>query len=121
MRITCAPRSARKAVPQGNAWTCSRVKIMTPSSKSGADIDVLPSDCKVRKRPDRVGRHAHNALMVLDSRRCHRALKERDARVHGRFFVAVWSTRSSCRPVCTVKLSKRENSDHESASGPGGI
>jgi AraC family transcriptional regulator of adaptative response / DNA-3-methyladenine glycosylase II len=47
--------------------------------------------------------------MALDSHTCYRALKARDARFDGRFFVAVSSTRIYCRPVCTVKPPKREN------------
>ena len=47
--------------------------------------------------------------MILDPRTCYRALKARDARFDGRFFVAVSSTRIYCRPVCTVKPPKREN------------
>ena len=47
--------------------------------------------------------------MTLDSRTCYRALRARDARFDGRFFVAVSSTRIYCRPVCTVKPPKREN------------
>jgi len=47
--------------------------------------------------------------VILDSRICYRALKARDARFDGRFFVAVSSTRIYCRPVCTVKPPKREN------------
>jgi AraC family transcriptional regulator, regulatory protein of adaptative response / DNA-3-methyladenine glycosylase II len=47
--------------------------------------------------------------MILDSRICYRALKARDARFDGRFFVAVSSTRIYCRPVCTVKPPKRGN------------
>ncbi|MBE0625677.1 MAG: DNA-3-methyladenine glycosylase 2 [Burkholderiales bacterium] len=47
--------------------------------------------------------------MTLDSDTCYRALKARDARFDGRFFVAVSSTRIYCRPVCTVKPPKREN------------
>jgi len=47
--------------------------------------------------------------MTLDSNICYRALKARDARFDGRFFVAVSSTRIYCRPVCTVKQPKREN------------
>jgi AraC family transcriptional regulator, regulatory protein of adaptative response / DNA-3-methyladenine glycosylase II len=47
--------------------------------------------------------------MSLDSRICYRALKARDARFDGRFFVAVSSTRIYCRPICTVKPPKREN------------
>jgi AraC family transcriptional regulator of adaptative response / DNA-3-methyladenine glycosylase II len=47
--------------------------------------------------------------MTLDSNTCYRALKARDARFDGRFFVAVSSTRIYCRPVCTVKPPRREN------------
>src|SRR5499426_4588701 len=47
--------------------------------------------------------------MTLDSTICYRALKARDARFDGRFFVAVSSTRIYCRPICTVKPPKREN------------
>ena len=47
--------------------------------------------------------------MMLDSVTCYRALRARDARFDGRFFVAVSSTRIYCRPVCTVKPPKFEN------------
>ena len=47
--------------------------------------------------------------MMLDSNTCYRALRARDARFDGRFYVAVSSTRIYCRPVCTVKPPKREN------------
>jgi AraC family transcriptional regulator of adaptative response / DNA-3-methyladenine glycosylase II len=47
--------------------------------------------------------------MTLDPRTCYRALRARDARFDGRFFVAVSSTRIYCRPVCTVRPPKREN------------
>src|SRR5512141_3293754 len=47
--------------------------------------------------------------MWLDPNTCYRALKARDARFDGRFFVAVSSTRIYCRPVCTVKPPRREN------------
>jgi AraC family transcriptional regulator of adaptative response / DNA-3-methyladenine glycosylase II len=47
--------------------------------------------------------------MTLDPHACYRALKSRDARFDGRFFVAVSSTRIYCRPVCTVKPPRREN------------
>ena len=49
------------------------------------------------------------APMTLDSTTCYRALRSRDARFDGRFFVAVSSTRIYCRPVCTVKPPRREN------------
>jgi AraC family transcriptional regulator of adaptative response / DNA-3-methyladenine glycosylase II len=47
--------------------------------------------------------------MTLDAQTCYRALKARDARFDGRFYVAVSSTRIYCRPVCTVKPPRREN------------
>ncbi len=47
--------------------------------------------------------------MTLDPRTCYRALRARDARFDGRFYVAVSSTRIYCRPVCTVKPPRREN------------
>jgi AraC family transcriptional regulator of adaptative response / DNA-3-methyladenine glycosylase II len=47
--------------------------------------------------------------VTLDSLTCYRALRARDARFDGRFFVAVSSTRIYCRPVCTVKPPRREN------------
>jgi AraC family transcriptional regulator of adaptative response / DNA-3-methyladenine glycosylase II len=47
--------------------------------------------------------------VTLDSHTCYRALRARDARFDGRFFVAVTSTRIYCRPVCTVKPPRREN------------
>ena len=40
---------------------------------------------------------------------CFAALKARDARFDGCFFTGVTSTRIYCRPVCSVKLPKREN------------
>ena len=39
----------------------------------------------------------------------YEALKARDARFDGRFFVGVSSTRIYCRPVCTVRLPLRKN------------
>ena len=47
--------------------------------------------------------------MTLSPDTCYRALKARDARFDGRFFVAVSSTRIYCRPVCTVKPPRKEN------------
>ncbi|KPK03850.1 MAG: adenosine deaminase [Betaproteobacteria bacterium SG8_39] len=47
--------------------------------------------------------------MTLDPQTCYRAMRARDARFDGRFFVAVSSTRIYCRPVCTVRPPRREN------------
>jgi AraC family transcriptional regulator, regulatory protein of adaptative response / DNA-3-methyladenine glycosylase II len=49
------------------------------------------------------------APMPLDPSTCYRAMRARDTRFDGRFFVAVSSTRIYCRPVCTVKPPRREN------------
>lgn len=40
---------------------------------------------------------------------CERARRTRDARFDGRFFVGVLSTGVYCRPVCPVRLPKKEN------------
>lgn len=47
--------------------------------------------------------------MGLDPATCYRAMRARDTRFDGRFFVAVSSTRIYCRPVCSVRPPKREN------------
>ncbi|HVF62797.1 MAG TPA: AlkA N-terminal domain-containing protein [Casimicrobiaceae bacterium] len=47
--------------------------------------------------------------MTLDADACYRALETHDTRFDGRFFVGVRSTRIYCRPVCTVRLPRREN------------
>ncbi len=47
--------------------------------------------------------------MQLDPDSCYRAIRARDPRFDGRFFVGVSSTGIYCRPVCTVKMPKREN------------
>ncbi len=52
---------------------------------------------------------SYNLPMTLDPTTCYRALRSRDARFDGRFFVAVSSTRIYCRPVCTVKPPRLEN------------
>jgi len=47
--------------------------------------------------------------VLLDPAGCYRALQARDARFDGRFFVGVASTGIYCRPVCAVRLPRREN------------
>ncbi|MGH8009845.1 MAG: Ada metal-binding domain-containing protein, partial [Candidatus Binatia bacterium] len=46
--------------------------------------------------------------MELDASRCYSALKARDTRFDGHFFVAVSTTRIYCRPVCTARLPGRD-------------
>jgi AraC family transcriptional regulator, regulatory protein of adaptative response / DNA-3-methyladenine glycosylase II len=47
--------------------------------------------------------------MQLDPDACYRALKAHDPRFDGRFFVGVSSTRVYCRPVCSVRMPRREH------------
>src|SRR5271154_1454661 len=47
--------------------------------------------------------------MDLDSNACFLAVRARDRRFDGRFFVGITSTRIYCRPICTARAAKREN------------
>ena len=46
---------------------------------------------------------------IIEQDACYLALKARDARFDGRFFIGVTSTGIYCRPVCKVRLPRREN------------
>ena len=48
-------------------------------------------------------------LEALENDACYLAMKTHDARFDGTFFTAVTSTGIYCRPVCRVKLPRREN------------
>src|ERR1700742_2272033 len=47
--------------------------------------------------------------MELDSNACFRAVRARDRRFDGRFFVAITSTHIYCRPICTARAANRKN------------
>ena len=47
--------------------------------------------------------------MELDSNACFRAVRARDRRFDGRFFVAITSTHIYCRPICPARPAKRDN------------
>ncbi|MGO9513705.1 MAG: AlkA N-terminal domain-containing protein [Steroidobacteraceae bacterium] len=47
--------------------------------------------------------------MLLDSDACFHAVRARDRRFDGRFFVGVASTGIYCRPICPARPPKREN------------
>jgi AraC family transcriptional regulator, regulatory protein of adaptative response / DNA-3-methyladenine glycosylase II len=47
--------------------------------------------------------------LPLDQDACYAALRAHDPRFDGRFFCGVSSTGIYCRPICRVKLPKREN------------
>lgn len=50
-----------------------------------------------------------DAPQRLDPEACHAALRARDARFDGQFFVAVRTTGIYCRPVCRVRTPRPEN------------
>ncbi|CAA2107501.1 DNA-3-methyladenine glycosylase 2 family protein [Variovorax paradoxus] len=52
---------------------------------------------------------SHSPTEALESDACYLAMKTHDARFDGSFFTAVTSTGIYCRPVCRVKLPRREN------------
>ena len=47
--------------------------------------------------------------LLLDDEACYAAMRTHDARFDGRFFCGVSSTGIYCRPICRVKLPKKEN------------
>ncbi|NNL86823.1 MAG: DNA-3-methyladenine glycosylase 2 family protein [Myxococcales bacterium] len=47
--------------------------------------------------------------MSLNSAVCHRAIRDRDPRYDGRFFVAALTTGIFCRPTCRCRTPKREH------------
>ena len=50
-----------------------------------------------------------NSNSNIEQDACYLAMQARDARFDGRFFTGVTSTGIYCRPVCSVRLPKREN------------
>jgi AraC family transcriptional regulator of adaptative response / DNA-3-methyladenine glycosylase II len=59
----------------------------------------MPDD-DVRKSPVRRPRRLYAARVEIDTDRFYRALRSRDGRFDGRFFVGVMTTGVYCRPVC---------------------
>jgi len=59
------------------------------------------------------GRYAQpsllNSMNLIDDHAAYTALKSRDPRFDGIFYVGVTSTGIYCRPICPVKVPKREN------------
>ena len=64
---------------------------------------------QVRKRRVFHTTRLHTATVDLDPDICFRALRSRDARFDGRFFIAVRTTGIYCRPICPARAAKREN------------
>ena len=51
----------------------------------------------------------YSGAMPLDPNVCYRAVRARDRRFDGRFFVAISSTKIYCRPICSARQARREN------------
>jgi AraC family transcriptional regulator, regulatory protein of adaptative response / DNA-3-methyladenine glycosylase II len=47
--------------------------------------------------------------MNLEPNACYRAVRARDRRFDGHFFVGITSTHIYCRPICTARPAKRDN------------
>src|ERR1700676_2395394 len=47
--------------------------------------------------------------MELDANACYRAVRARDRRFDGRFYVGITSTHIYCRPICTARPANRKN------------
>ena len=47
--------------------------------------------------------------LLLDEGSCYAAMQAHDTRFDGRFYCGVSSTRIYCRPICRVKLPRKEN------------
>src|SRR6202044_1882982 len=47
--------------------------------------------------------------MELDSNACYRAVRARDRRFDGRFYVGITSTHIYCRPICPARPAKRDH------------
>src|SRR5476649_318783 len=50
-----------------------------------------------------------NSMNLIDDDAAYSALKSRDSRFDGVFFVGVTSTGIYCRPICPARTPKREN------------
>src|SRR6188472_1477951 len=62
-----------------------------------------------RAAPDAERRAPPSAAAPLDADAAYLAWATRDARFDGRLFAGVTSTGIYCRPVCRVRLPRREN------------
>jgi len=72
-----------------------------------ADGPLIASENRQRA-PARVTT-VHDAVPILDPRRCYEALRTRDERFDGRVFVGVTSTGIYCRPICPARPPKPEH------------
>ncbi len=77
---------------------------------------VFAANMHVRKRPASRAVARIMPTMDLTADQCYRAIKARDARFDGRFFIAVKTTGVYCRPVCPARTPLRKNVDFYSCA-----
>ena len=85
-----------------------------PAAAHPAAAERRRAEARVRKRRIAGGVAAYDAAMPspadrLDDAAAYEALRTRDARFDGRFFVGVTSTGIYCRPVCRVRVPRASN------------
>ena len=78
-----------------DARPSGRARLTTAGGRHGIEV---------RKRPDAGARVVYRLGVTLDPAACYPALRARDARFDGLFFVGVTSTGIYCRPVCPARL-----------------
>ena len=103
-------QAARCASRRSSAWT---VIARSPSSSSAITgrCAASPADPAARSDPRQrapPGAREHDPV-IEDFERCYRAMRSRDARFDGWFYVAVTSTGIYCRPSCPALTPKRDN------------
>jgi AraC family transcriptional regulator of adaptative response / DNA-3-methyladenine glycosylase II len=67
------------------------------------------SHSRSENRQSPLGVPVRCASMELDPEVCYRALRAKDARFDGRFFIGVKTTKIYCRPICPARPPKRVN------------
>jgi AraC family transcriptional regulator of adaptative response / DNA-3-methyladenine glycosylase II len=77
------------------------------ATRSTAQPDLAKSDMAKRDLAEPNVARQYDAACEFDVR--YRALRSRDRRFDGRFFVAVTSTGVYCRPICPANVPRREN------------
>src|SRR6202021_646831 len=82
---------------------------MAPRNRPTARFAPPRPNIEGRKRAVFAARIGYSAAMELDSDACFRAVRARDRRFDGRFFVGIASTHVYCRPICPARPPKREN------------
>src|SRR5215475_4517052 len=81
----------------------------TPKRWQAAALQSTPRTTASVGCESAIAGRAREGGMELDPTACYQALRSRDRRFDGRFFVAVRTTGIYCRPICPAPLPRREN------------